>query len=87
MKLSPKLIEVLQLMNNGWELGYSGHQDHWWIQEGKLGYGGEAKNFHGRLKIYKLRELELIANDGRHHFPTTPYFLTNKGKDYLKELK
>jgi len=87
MKLSPKLIEILQLMNGGWELGFDSHQCKWWVQKGKLGCGGDTIHPHGRIKISRLREEGLIANDGKHHFPTTPYFLTEKGKQYVKDLK
>lgn len=90
MKLSKKLIEILVLMNTGWELG---HDDtcsgscHWRIQEGGLGWGGKAIYPHGRTKVRTLIQLDFIAHDGKHHFPTTPYFLTGKGKQFLKELK
>ena len=87
MKLSKKLIEILELMNNGWELGFDdGFTSHWRIQQGGLGKGGNAIYPHGRTKIITLIEEGLITNDGKHHFPTTPYFLTDKGKQYLKEL-
>jgi len=89
MKLSPKLLEILELMNDGWELGFSigVSKALWWIQKGGLGRGGEAKYPHGRIQIRRLSKEGLIANDGKHHFPTTPYFLTDKGKKFLKEIK
>jgi len=57
------------------------------FKKGGLGRGGEARRPHGRLNIYKLKSEGLIDNDGKHHFPTTPYFLTDKGKELLKEIK
>lgn len=89
MKLSPKLIEILKLMNDGWELGF--HEGvssmGFWIQKNGLGHGGESKQIHGRTNVYKLKIAGLIDNDGKHHFPTTPYFLTDKGKKFVKDLK
>jgi len=47
MKLSKTQLEVLRLMNEGWELGrnndggWGGRQ--WWMQKGGLGYGGDDK--------------------------------------------
>ena len=87
MKLSKKLIEILELMNNGWELGRDHHMCRWWLQKGGLGYGGDAIRLHGRTKVRMLLSEGLIEDDGKHHFPTTPYYLTDKGEEYLKELK
>jgi hypothetical protein len=89
MPLTPKLIEILKLMNNGWELGLSDRARNgfeWWMQKGGLGRGGEAKQIHGRVDVYKLKREGLIDNDGKFHFPTTSYFLTDKGKQFLKEI-
>lgn len=81
MKLSKKLVEILELMNNGYELGCTDEIQgyRWWLQKGGLGKGGDSVHLHRRVKVSKLRELGFIENDGKHHFPTTPYFLTEKG--------
>ncbi len=88
IKLSKKLLEILELMNSGWEFCQDddcGIDKHWRLQKGKLGHGGDCIYPHGRTRIHTLIDLKLIKNDGEHHFPTTPYYLTSKGKLLLKE--
>jgi len=85
MKLTPKLIEILKLMNSGWQLGLSKScTGGWWLQKGGCGYGGESKRFHGNVKIFELVKENLIKSDG-YGFPTQTYHLTEKGKGFLNE--
>ena len=83
MKLSKKVIEILKLMNNGYELKWTNsfNGSPWWLRKGR-----DNVYPHGRTRVSNLLQLGYIENDGKHHFPTTPYFLTEKGIDFLKEL-
>lgn len=84
MKLSKKLIEILQLMNNKWQLG-RGEDGKYWLQLNGIGRGGKTKWLHGRTQIGKLLNLNFIESCG-WSFPTTKYQLTDKGKQYLKTI-
>jgi len=86
MKLSPKLIEILVLMNSGWELGRSNTSSlGWWLQKGGIGKGGETNEIHGRTNMYMLTNSKLIASNG-YGFPTQKYYLTEEGKQFLKDI-
>jgi hypothetical protein len=83
MKLSKKLIEILQLMNNDWELGFDKFRYKWWLQKGGCGYGGDSKNIHGKTNIKFLIQENLISSKG-FNYPTETYCITEKGKEILK---
>jgi hypothetical protein len=87
MKLSKTQLEVLRLMNEGWELGrtsssFSGERQ-WWMQKGELGCGGETKSLNART-CWKLYDLGLIEKPNPNlEFPTEHWRLTDKGKTEL----
>ena len=86
MKLNSKLIEILELMNSGWQLGNSGAcMRGWWLQKGGCGKGGETKYLHGRTNVYELWTKKLIVSDG-YNFPIEKYHLTEKGKKYIEQF-
>ncbi len=94
MKLTKKQIEILTLMNLGWELGKNtstsarniSHNRVWWLQKGGIGRGGESKEIHGKVNILNLYQEKLILSTG-FNFPSEKYYLTKKGKKLLNESK
>lgn len=76
MKLSKAQQEILDLMNNGWELGkYGGLEPKYSIQKGGLGRGGESKiiNYRTILALYKKGLIKSIGgwNPERFHLVAT----------------
>ena len=86
MKLSKSQEEVLRLMSKGWELGRSssiGDGRQWWMQKGRLGYGGETKSLNART-CWKLYHLGLIEKPNPNlEFPTEHWRLTKEGQRYV----
>ena len=82
MKLPEKQMEVLSLMNQGWELGQS-FDGRAWLQRDGLGRGGDTKDVHGNTfsSLYN-KELVKIEKQG---FPTSRYTLTNLAKQILEQ--
>jgi len=78
MKLSKLQQEVIDLMNNGWELGrdvtYNGRC---WMQKGGLGCGGNTKKV-GHNTVHALYRKGLIEE--HYRFPTAKYTLTSKAR-------
>ena len=73
-KLTPIQQEVIDLINQGWELGSSITLDgRCWIQKGGLGRGGESK----KVSSSTVRTLEYLGyiERGEKHFPTLHYRL------------
>lgn len=73
-KLTPIQQEVIDLINQGWELGSSVSLDgRCWIQKGGLGKGGETKT----VSSSTVRTLEYLGyiERGERHFPTLHYRL------------
>ncbi len=78
MKLSSVQEHVIHQMKNGWELGISsGIKSYCWLQEGKVGHGGNVENVSWKT-IFALHARGLI--DWTYKFPTAVAYLTEKGK-------
>lgn len=78
MKLSEKQKMVIQLMRDGWQLGFDRLSNRSWLQKNGLGRGGETAEVK-RSTLQSLRKHELIVNGG-HKYPVTQLMLTEKGK-------
>lgn len=79
-----KMLEILGLMVNGWELGKDvDFNGRWWIQKGRLGCGGETKSNLHRGMIQGLIDRGLIER-GQYHFPTTKCYITPAGRKALE---
>lgn len=73
-KLTPTQQEVMDLINQGWELGSSsGIDGGCWIQKGGLGKGGKSKPVSSST-VHTLEYLGYIER-GASHFPTLHYRL------------
>lgn len=84
MKLSKAQIEVLTLMNDDWTLCASGgFNARAWLQKGGCGCGGPTKTISVATK-QALFDRELI--DRKYAFPTTTYYLSQKGIEFLREM-
>lgn len=84
MKLSKAQIEVLTLMNDDWSLCASGGLDaRAWLQKGGCGHGGPTKKVSVTTK-QALFDRELICR--KYSFPTTTYYLSQKGIELLREM-
>ncbi len=73
-KLTPDQQEVMDLIEQGWELGKDTTiNGRCWIQKGGLDKGGESKN----VNFSTLRTLEYLGyiERGESHFPTSHYRL------------
>jgi len=77
-------LKVLRLMASGWELGKDNSMiGRWWMQEGGLGRGGEAKDVHARTP-YNLRKKVLIQRPkNTPQFPPEYYRLCEIGRKAL----
>lgn len=73
-KLSKAQQTVIDLMNEGWEMGVSkGYYSRIWLQKNGVGKGGESKNVH--LNTFcALRDIGLIEIN-REGYPTDVYGL------------
>ena len=79
MKLSKKQQEVIDLMNNGWELGQTtGYSSRTWLQKGGIGRGGEAKTISSStlLALHKKRVIKLRLE----HYPFKYWELIKEDK-------
>ncbi len=82
-KPTPKMLEVLHLMAEGWELGfYSGFKGNWTIQKGGLGKGGEANYLHSAIGWGLFDRKLIIPDDPR--FPVAHYHMTPAGRKALE---
>ena len=85
-KLSPTQIEVLTLMNQGWELGRSeGFFESTWLQKDGLGKGGPTKRI-SIATLYSLVKKGYILHT-KTIYPNNYYVLTTKGKGYTNLLE
>ena len=77
MKLPKTQIDILDKMDNGWELGlatgYKGSRA--WLQKGGLGYGGDSQKVH-RNTLFSLEAKGLIKRI--YGFPTSKFITFNK---------
>ena len=81
-ELSPTQIEVISLMNQGWELGRSeGFFPGAWLQKDGLGKGGTSKS----ISIATLHSLQVkgYIKNVKHDYPNNHYDLTDKGKGFV----
>jgi len=85
MKLTKSQIEVLTLMNEGWALCASGDLDaSAWLQKDGCGCGGPTK----RVNVATKRALFIRGLINRKYgFPTTTYYLSQKGIEVLREVQ
>ncbi len=84
MKLSRSQIEVLTLMNEGWALCASGgFYATAWLQKNGCGHGGPTKKVNVATK-QALSNRNLINR--KYGFPTTSYYLSQKGIEILGEV-
>ena len=74
MKLSVLQQKVIDLMNEGWELGLTqGFCPRAWLQKNGLGKGGETLNI-SVATLYSLERNKLIVSQG-YSYPTRTYKL------------
>jgi len=86
MKPTKSQIEVLELMADGWNLGWSSsfYSRGCWLQKGRIGHGGTCK----RLSVNTAEVLcknEWIRRVGQERFPSTEYTISAAGKRALRE--
>ena len=77
-KVTKKQMHVLQLMNDGWELGKSSSlSGHIWLQQDGLGRGGNTEDVHANTfnGLYTRRLIE----QKKRSFPTSLWGLTEAG--------
>jgi uncharacterized protein YjhX (UPF0386 family) len=75
MKLSKRQQEVVDLLSDGWEIGFSNtFNGSVWIQKGGVGRGGETRNVH-TATVFALLDRGIIMCV-RSGFPTSCYRLT-----------
>jgi len=88
----PSRMDILTLMESGWSLGISrslsgGRMGGAWMQEGKLGYGGQSIDVH-RGTFTSLLRRGFIKSKSGYHFPTEEFVLTDAdiAADKLEEV-
>lgn len=82
-KLSKTQIELLRLMNNGWELGSSMTlNDGCYIQQDGIGKGGKSQSVNSNTldSLYYHKCITINFES----FPSRHYKLTEKGKQYAE---
>lgn len=80
MRLGEKQKEILNLMNNGWELGRNlTMQGNYWLQKGGCGRGGETKHDISPDSVHGIYKKGLIRVN-KKSFPLETYELT--GENY-----
>lgn len=78
-KLSKRQQEVVDLLSDGWEIGWSGTFDgSVWIQKGGAGRGGPTMKVHAATAV-ALRSMGLIVCV-KEGFPTSRYGLSPNEK-------
>ena len=81
MKLSEKQHDIIWLMQNGWELGFTGFGGAW-VQKNGLGKGGELKRV-ANVTVIKLIENGFVKPTNYisfdFFFPIRTYVLTKLG--------
>jgi len=79
MKVSKVQLDILQKMNEGWELGMGrGYNPSHWLQKNGLGRGGDTQNVKDN-SFSSLYKKELIKSTG-YNYPSERWELTEKGK-------
>ncbi len=79
MKLSKTQKEVIQLMREGWQAGWTvGIKPRTRIQNGGIGKGGESKTLNSNT-FFSLIDKKLIEQTGER-YPSKKYDLTELGK-------
>ena len=77
MTLTKVQLEILSLMNSGWQLGRGEGVDfRAWLQKGGVGRGGETKEvrFNSFFSLWTKGYIEV----DKQGFPTTTFKLTGK---------
>ena len=79
MKLTAAQTRVVELMEQGWELGedVSSFSGHAWLQKGGLGHGGSSEKV-SRATVHALVSKKVIITS-HMRFPTRTYVL--KGEE------
>lgn len=81
MKLSPRQQEVIDLMNDGWEMGVSVTMDsRCWLQKNGVGRGGKTLRVHGGT-FNSLWDKGLIE-PCEYSFPTRKYRLAKSAIEH-----
>ncbi len=84
MKVSKVQLDILQKMNDGWELGfYQGFNASCRLQEGGIGRGGKVQTVNTNT-YYSLRREGLIVIS-KEDYPTDKYAIGEKGKALVLE--
>ena len=82
--LSKRQQEVIDLLSEGWEIGWSNTFDgSVWIQKGGAGKGGESKKVHAATAL-SLRDMGLITCV-KDSFPTSCYRLTHNAAVHSRD--
>lgn len=84
MKMSKKMIEVLQKMNEGWELGQEiSFVGGWRLQLGGIGRGGISTtvNTHTAMGLFDRNMIEVH----KRGFPTQTYKLSEQASVFLSD--
>ena len=77
-KLSPAQNEIMELLCNGWQIGYStSTYSRVFIQKGGVGKGGESKKI-GMSSFECLRRERLIEHVKGTHLPCSKYNASEK---------
>lgn len=77
-KVTKKQAHVLQLMNEGWELGVSSSlTSHIWLQQDGLGRGGNTEGVH--TNTFKGLYTRRLIKQKTRSFPTRLWGLTEAG--------
>lgn len=69
---------ILELLHEGWELGFSGGRaSRWWMQR-KLGHGGESYrvNANSAWALHKAGKIKQV----KYGFPTSRYALVEESE-------
>lgn len=82
-KLSATQLHILELMNDGWELGHSrGMYPGFWIQKNGIGKGGESKSI-SSATFHVLLDTKSIEKF-KEGYPTDKYRISPSMKELLK---
>ena len=82
-KPTKKQMEVLTLMNEGWEMGFSNTMNsRVWLQKNGVGRGGESMDVH--INTFNGLHLRGLVRRKEYKFPTSEYVLTDAGREALK---
>lgn len=76
MKLTSNQQNIIDLMNNGYELGYDSYRDAAWLQLGGCGFGGTSINV--TKTVFKPLLKKGLVSPNKESYPTTTYKLVNQ---------